>query len=182
MCLSIGNLLLVCLSIWVSCFCAWEIVILCDYSVNLLGSARGTKLLPDCGRNQDNCLCFSHFISFIFAAYDSIHCSRLWTLSDSRLSLKEEKANPPSCVFITFKKFSGKFKRSGYINIWIAFSINMREKETKPSNLNHNLTTHFNPFYEQYSHEPWMHLTLIEKNMWCPNKKKNNLRLHNCDP
>jgi len=30
-----------------------------DYSEILLGSAKGTELLPDCKRNQDNC-----FVSF----------------------------------------------------------------------------------------------------------------------
>jgi len=34
---------------------------------NHLGSARGTGLLPDCGRNQDNCLClFLLSLSFLY--------------------------------------------------------------------------------------------------------------------
>jgi len=52
----------------VSCLCIWIFVIRLDYSENLLGSARGTELLPNCGRNEYN---------FLSAAI--MNSIRLWT-------------------------------------------------------------------------------------------------------
>jgi len=110
-CLRIGSLLLVCLSIYN----------LIDYSEKSRVSDKGTELLPDCERNQDKLLCvflFSLPISFIFVALNSEHCFRfeLYQKLNFGLSYLEEKANTvhllplplphrhtPSCIFLTFR-------------------------------------------------------------------------------
>jgi len=50
------------------------------FSGTLLGSARGTGLLPVCGRNLYNCLC-----SFFLCSFHLSAALRLWTHSDSEL-------------------------------------------------------------------------------------------------
>jgi len=50
------------------------------FSGTLLGSARGTGLLPVCGRNLYNCLC-----SFFLCSFHLSAAQRLWTHLDSKL-------------------------------------------------------------------------------------------------
>ena len=86
------------------------------FSGTLLGSARGTRLLPVCGRNLYNCLC-----SFFLCSFHLSAAQRLWTHSDSELlqtlnlravlqNVKEEvfknTIQPPLLVvFLTFTCF-----------------------------------------------------------------------------
>ena len=55
------------------------------FSGTLLGSARGTWLLPVCGRNLYNCLCsfFLSLFSSIIRCTKTLNSVRLWTTSDS---------------------------------------------------------------------------------------------------
>ena len=50
------------------------------FSGTLLGSARGTGLLPICGRNLYNCLC-----SFFLCSFHLSAAQRFWTHLDSEL-------------------------------------------------------------------------------------------------
>jgi len=76
-----GSLLELSLSKEVSFLCDWAT---CNstlhFSGTLLGSARGTGLLPVCGRNLYNCLC-----SFFLCSLHLSAAQRLWTHSDSEL-------------------------------------------------------------------------------------------------
>jgi len=92
--------------------CVWETCnLVLDFSETLLGSARGTGLLPVCGRNLYNCFVF--FLSL--HSYYLSAALRLWTLSDSdpenrfhnvrRRSFWKHNSTPPPpflCFFLTF--------------------------------------------------------------------------------
>jgi len=108
------------LSIDVSFLCDWakEVSYLCvwatcnlilHFSGTLLGSARATRLLPDCGRNLYKLLVFFFFCFFLL----SIRCTktlnsiRLWSWEQLLIFVRKKRfwkhnSTPPSCVFPTF--------------------------------------------------------------------------------
>ena len=116
--LSKGSLLELSMSKEVSFLCDWATCNLTlHFSGTLLGSARGTGLLPVCGRNLYNCLC-----SFFLCSILIIRCTRLWTHSDSehlqtlnlrtdherkrrKVFLKHTIQPPLLVVFLTFRLF-----------------------------------------------------------------------------
>ena len=85
--------------------CDWATCnLILHFSGTLLGSARGTGLLPVCGRNLYNWLC-----SFFFCSLHLSAAQRLWTHSDfepennsserKRRSFQKHNSTPPSCGF-----------------------------------------------------------------------------------
>jgi len=74
---------------------------------NLLGSARGTRLLLGCGRNQDNYLClfllsldllYNRCI-WLWALFQTLNSIRLWTLDLVKI---EQKPNTIQQCFLCF--------------------------------------------------------------------------------
>jgi len=121
------------LSIEVSWSCPWALrsLFLCDwatcnqtlhFSGTLLGSERGTGLLPVCGRNLYNCLC-----SFFLCSLTTYPLQRLWTHSDSEpensfSERKEEKFlktqfNPPFLWFFSPSTFRLKEHLQWYLHL-----------------------------------------------------------------
>ena len=79
----------------VSYLCVWATCnLILHFSGTLIGSARGTGLLPDCGRNLYKLLVF--FFRFLYS-YSLSAALRLWTLLDSDLE--------NSCCFVRKKSF-----------------------------------------------------------------------------
>jgi len=119
--LSKGSLLELSLSREVSFLCDWATCNLTlHFSGTLLGSTRGTWLLPVCGRNLYNCLCSLFLCSILFyPLHKTLNSLRLWTSSDSEpenSSWTKEKRSfffkhtiqpPLLVVFLTFTALIG---------------------------------------------------------------------------
>jgi len=81
------------------------------FSGTLLGSARRTGLLPVCGRNLYNCLCYFFFCSLLYPLHNdseltqTLNYFRLWTWEQIFRTQKKKfpktqfNPPPPSCGF-----------------------------------------------------------------------------------
>ena len=110
--------------------CVWETCnLVLDFSETLLGSARGTGLLPVCGRNLYNCFVF--FLSL--HSYYLSAALRLWTLSDSdpenrfhnvrRRSFWKHNSTPPPPLLVFFSHLQHQHNNSQHHHIPISIHI-----------------------------------------------------------